>query len=95
MSINATFRDSLTSGTTEQPNISLDETSLVVAGEDMENEQEGTEEIQEGSGDASIACFGVRSFDPMAFSGIQVLSLEQDLIFMEIFKILEWQMSVL
>ena len=47
MSMNAIFRDPLTSETTEQPNISLDETSLVVAREDMENEQEGTEEIQE------------------------------------------------
>ena len=47
MSMNAIFKDSLTSGTTEQPNISLDETSLVVTREDMENEQEGTEGIQE------------------------------------------------
>ena len=47
MSMNTIFRSSLTSGTTEQPNISLDETSLVVAEEDMENEREGTEAIQE------------------------------------------------
>ena len=48
MSMNAIFKDSLTSGTTEQPNISLDETSLVVvAGEEIENNQLVTESIKE------------------------------------------------
>ena len=45
MSMNTTFKGTLTS--TEQPNISLDETSLVVEGEDVEIDQLGTESIQE------------------------------------------------
>ena len=44
MSMNVILEGTRTS--TEPPNISLDETSLVVVGEDMEHEQEGTEAIK-------------------------------------------------
>ena len=45
MSMNAISKGTLAS--TEPPNISLDETSLIVAGEEIQNYQLGTESIQE------------------------------------------------
>ena len=45
MSINGIFKGTRTS--TEPPNISLDETSLVDAGDEIENDQLVTKSIQE------------------------------------------------